>query len=448
MNPKKLVQVVLMEGDRPVRILLERELPAGGKLALRLEDGAGTAARTSSQVPGAVQQDLELDTDPGEEPMRLVRASSAASESVVITRGALSLPGSVSKVFDEAHDFLTRPLRPSPGPEPGANGSAAGTLTAPRPLSGLPVAGDIVGESPTMRDVLSRVERIASGQASVLIQGETGTGKSLLARAIHQASRKARKPFVVVNCSAFQDQLLESELFGHEKGAFTGAFSAKPGLFETAHEGTIFLDEVAEMSSAMQAKLLQVLDDGQLRRLGSNRSKGVDVRVISASNKDLAAEVGAGRFREDLLYRLKVITLTVPPLRERGEDIPHLVDYFLARFAQPGYPPKRISPAALCLLVEHHWPGNVRELANVLEGLALLVPEEEIGPQDLPPALRAARDFRLTGADTPMPLAEIERLHILRALRFTDGKKAPAARLLGIDVKTLASKLQGYTIES
>jgi len=287
---------------------------------------------------------------------------------------------------------------------------------------------------------------VAASNAPVLISGETGTGKGLIARAIHQSSPRAEHPFLVINCSAFQDQLLESELFGHEKGAFTGAVSAKAGLFEVADGGTLFLDEVAEMSPAMQAKLLQVLDTGELRRVGGTRLWQVDTRIFAATNRDLEKEVRGGHFREDLFFRLNVVSLLVPPLRERREDIPRLVEHFLVRYQLPGQPKLTIAPAALALLVGYAWPGNVRELANTVERLVLLAPGPVITPEDLPANIRPSAEPPPRQEDTPLPLTEVERLSIMRALKYTQGKKAPAARLLGIDVKTLTHKIRIYNI--
>jgi DNA-binding NtrC family response regulator len=304
-----------------------------------------------------------------------------------------------------------------------------------------------IAESPAMAAVLERIERVASSPASVLIHGETGSGKGLVARVLHQRSDRADRPFVHVNCGALQEQLLESELFGHEKGAFTGASGTKPGLFEVAHRGTLFLDEIGELTAAMQAKLLQVLDSGELRRVGGTRLHKVDTRVLAATNKRLKHEVRDGRFRQDLYFRLNVVHLEVPALRDRREDIPGLVDEFLHRFRLTGEPPKQISRRALALLMQYHWPGNVRELANTLESVCLLSAGDTILPDDLPPALQPAESFESRSIDIPLPLTEMERLHIVRALDFTGGKKAPAARLLGIDVKTLSRKIKIYRIE-
>jgi DNA-binding NtrC family response regulator len=299
-----------------------------------------------------------------------------------------------------------------------------------------------------MAALLDTVERVAASDASVLIEGESGSGKGLLAQAIHHQSGRAAGPFLAINCSGFQDQLLESELFGHEKGAFTGAATAKAGLFEVAGGGTLFLDEVAEMSPAMQAKLLHALDTREIRRLGGTRILRVDVRLVAATNKTLLAEVRGGRFREDLYYRLNVVHLVVPPLRERPEDIPPLVEHFLERFRRPGQPARRLSPETLAELVAYPWPGNVRELSNIVERLTILAPGEVLRPEDLPLSHRAALPLppQTAWPRDPRSLADMERQHVARILAETGGKKMQAARLLGIDLKTLNKKIKDYGI--
>jgi len=305
----------------------------------------------------------------------------------------------------------------------------------------------LVAESPGMIQVLETVRKVAAAKASVLISGETGSGKGLVAQTIHQLSPRASAPFVPINCGALQEQLLESELFGHTKGAFTGAASSKLGLFEVAHGGTLFLDEIAEMSPLMQTRLLQVLDSGSFRQVGGTKLRRVDTRILAATNKKLKAEVRQGGFREDLFYRLNVVRIRVPPLRTRQEDIPGLVEIFLEQHKPPDGPAKRISRRALRVLLDYHWPGNVRELANLVESMSLLAPGDVILPEDLPPILQPISLFESRAIEIPLPLSEMERLHILRALDFTTGKKAPAARMLGIDVKTLRNKIKAYKIE-
>src|SRR2546427_3940731 len=277
---------------------------------------------------------------------------------------------------------------------------------------------DFVGESPTIRAVLETTQQIASADGRVVILGESGTGKGLLARTIHSLSSRCAKPFVDLHCGAVADQLLESELFGHERGAFTGAVGEKPGLFELADGGTLFLDEFAEMSPEMQSKLLKVLDHGELRRVGGVRTITVDVRVIVATNRDVDDLVRAGRLRQDLLHRVDVIRITLPPLRERPEDIPRFVTHFLSLQQRRGLGEKKLTPQAMRVLQSYAWPGNVRELANTIERLLILSPGPTIDVDDLPENLRYRKP---PVAITDERLAEVERRHILRVLETTDG---------------------------
>ena len=285
---------------------------------------------------------------------------------------------------------------------------------------------NIVGESRVMQEILALVKRVASSKATVLVTGESGTGKELVARAIHQCSNRAQKPFISVNCAALTETLLESELFGHERGAFTDAVAMRKGRFELADGGTLFLDEVAEMSQALQAKLLRVLQEMEFERVGGNRTIKVDVRVVAATNRDLKEEVEAGRFREDLFYRLNVVHLQVPPLRQRQEDIPLLAAHFVKKYVQENVRGKiRLTPEALKVLVQYAWPGNVRELENVMERAVILCHNNLITPEDLPVGLapetagEARLDIdRFVPLHTPLPeaLEAIEELMIRRAL--------------------------------
>src|SRR4029079_2655296 len=271
----------------------------------------------------------------------------------------------------------------------------------------------------------------------VLIVGESGSGKELAARSVHRASQRRNLPFLAINCAALPDELLESELFGHEKGAFTGAAGRRHGLLELAHEGTLFLDEVAEMTPAMQAKLLRALDRGEIRRLGGDRTLHVDVRVIAATNKDLTRAVATGEFRHDLYYRLGVVVIEVPPLRERVEDIPLLVEHFAQRAAGPDQRVVKLSEEAMTLLTRYAWPGNVRELRNLMERLTVLSSGTEIAAADVALHVGTSLPDDETGLSS---LGEIERRHIVKVLQHTAGNRARAARILGIDPKTLYNK--------
>jgi DNA-binding NtrC family response regulator len=313
--------------------------------------------------------------------------------------------------------------------------------------------GAVVAASPAMRPLVHFVERAAACDSTVLLLGESGTGKEVLARALHQRSHRASGPFVAVNCAAISGSLLESELFGHERGAFTGAFARKPGRFELADGGTLLLDELAELSPEAQAELLRVLEERTVTRVGGTHPVAVDVRVIAATHADLKEAVAAGRFREDLYYRLSVLVAAIPPLRERREDIDALARHFLARLVC--HAPRRvdgISPAAMTALTGHRWPGNVRELRNVIERAVMLGANPVIEVDDLPPEIRRASPVAAppdgTQVGLPMPVDELERRNLLAALAATGGNKTRAARLLGIDRVTLYNRLRKLGADS
>jgi DNA-binding NtrC family response regulator len=303
----------------------------------------------------------------------------------------------------------------------------------------------ILGKSKPMRDVFDLIRRVADSPTNLLITGESGTGKELVAKAIHYNSSRREAPFIPVNCAAIPEPLLESELFGHVKGAFTDAKNDKRGLFEEANAGTLFLDEISELPLLLQAKLLRAIQEREIRRVGATRSIAIDVRIIAATNLNLAEETKAKRFREDLYYRLNVIEIRLPPLRERREDIPLLVDAFLKRSREANRKPVQgITESALALLVDYAWPGNVRELENVVERGVTLTRGDKLVPEDLPPMIQGLRGDRRAvdeAADRILPLQDIEQEYILRILEKAGGNKYQAAQLLGIDRKTLYRKL-------
>jgi DNA-binding NtrC family response regulator len=305
----------------------------------------------------------------------------------------------------------------------------------------------LVGSGPAMRRVVQLLEKVAPTDAAVLVCGASGTGKELVARALHLNSQRREQPMVTINCAALQETLLESELFGHEKGAFTGAAQAKPGLVEVAEGGTLFIDEIGEMPAGMQAKLLRVLEDGHYRRVGGTREAHADVRVIAATNRDLEAEQKAGRFREDLYYRLNVVTIALPPLKERREDIPELVEHLL-QSRSPGPVHYRVDPEALAALTRYDWPGNVRELANVLERARILAEGDVITVDDLPENLLTAPGAGAPEATAdPRHLEEVERRHVEDILRQEKGNKLRAAKALGVSRRALYRLLAKYRIE-
>lgn len=297
---------------------------------------------------------------------------------------------------------------------------------------------NVVGASGPMLDVFKTVARVAPTRSTVLLQGESGTGKELIARTIHAHSDRAQGPFVTVDCGALPETLLESELFGHERGAFTGAASLKRGLFEVGRGGTCFLDEIGDMSPAVQARLLRVLQEHEIKRVGGTEPVKVAVRVIAATNKTLEALVKSQRFREDLFYRLSVVTLTLPPLRDRGDDIPLLAEFFLRKYAkEAGKRVERIASEAMALLSAYPWPGNVRELEHAIERAVILTQNPALLPQDLPGEVQATRAGGFSGAASVLPLREIERRHLLLALERAHGNRKQAAEWLGITRRTL-----------
>ena len=315
---------------------------------------------------------------------------------------------------------------------------------------------DILSKSPRMHDVFELISHVAETNSTVLIVGETGTGKELVARAVHDASPRRAAPFVAVNCAALPESLLESELFGHEKGAFTSAAGQRKGRFELAHGGTIFLDEVGEIPLAMQAKLLRVLQERRFERVGGSQTVEVDVRVVAATNRDLLRLAKEGKFREDLYYRLNVVKIDLPPLHERPEDIALLAEHFVQKFSRPGISPKQIAPEAMEALLQHRWPGNIRELENAIERACVTSRDEVIRPENLPAEiLKPSRPRYQLPVDLSRPLTEqlteltaaFEERYLRRALKRTRGHIGRTAHLTGLSRRTITEKLALYQIE-
>jgi two-component system response regulator PilR (NtrC family) len=309
---------------------------------------------------------------------------------------------------------------------------------------------NIIGQSSKMQELFRLVPRIAQNNSNVLITGESGSGKELFASALHNLSDRKGNNFVTINCAAFPEGLLESELFGHMKGAFTGAMYNKQGLFEIAHGGSLFLDEIGEMPINLQVKLLRVLENSTFRRVGGTTDITVDVRIISATNKDIKEEIQEGRFREDLYYRLNVIPINIPPLRERTEDIPLLIDHFMKKLSDT---PKRVSKEAMKVFIQYQWKGNVRELENVVERVVLLTDREEITPENLPAEITGftaeAKEYpELTdqGVDMEKVLSDLEKQYLLKALEKSNGVKTEAAKMLNLSFRSFRHKLHKYNI--
>jgi len=355
----------------------------------------------------------------------------------------------VSAIKNGVFDFITKPFRMGDIKKAIARALEAQALVAEnrrlrQALKEKASFSSIIGKSPAFVRVMDLVAKIAQTRSTVLLTGESGTGKEIIAEALHFASTREDQPLVKVNCGALTESLLESELFGHEKGAFTGAFQQRLGRFESADRGTIFLDEIGEMSPGMQVKMLRVIQDGSLERVGSSRSIRVDVRILAATNRNLEEEVEAGRFRRDLFYRLNVISIEIPPLRERREDIPLLANYFLNKYGELNN--KKIqgfSPDVHRVLTGYPWPGNVRELENVIERAVSLCPTETIEPSDLPPRIIASLPEAVEQITIPIgsSLEEVEQLVIEKTLIKTKGDKKLTARMLGISLSSLYNKI-------
>jgi two-component system, NtrC family, response regulator AtoC len=384
---------------------------------------------------------------------------------IVLMTGHGSAVGALDAVSSGAYDYLMKPFEISDvkrisqavrnGIEKRAGHSTSGDL----PTTSVYTSDiDLVGISAAFVEVMKLVGRVAATNLPVLITGESGTGKEIVARAIHRRSARTEKPFVAVNCGALPAELIESELFGHVRGSFTGATVDRRGLWQEADNGTVFLDEITETTPAFQVKLLRALQEGEIRRVGSNQTQRVDVRVIAATNRDAEDEVRQGRFRQDLLYRLNAVTIHLPALRERREDIRPLAKYFVERTLGSDARPIGFSKEALWMLDNYDWPGNIRELENAIVRATALC-DQVVRPEDLPERVRRSfkaavgketNGYRADSVDdeTLLPLSEVERKHILRVLSRTGGNKQAAARILGIDRTTLQRKLERYDVEA
>lgn len=417
---------------------------------------AGTgqeAIRSAARLdPAVVLLDLRLPDVDGLEVLKVLREQNPASE-VIMLSGHDTIDTAIESVRKGAFDFIAKPC---PLDELEVRIQRALERQSLRQHARLMERGltipDLgycfVGDSPAFRKVLHLIERAAPSHSAVLISGETGTGKEMVAKLLHARSPRHGKPFVTVECAALQESLLQSELFGHERGAFTGAERAKPGLFEVANGGTIFLDEIGEVSQATQVKLLRVLDTSTFRHVGGTSEIRVDVRFIAATNRDLSSMVRQGLFREDLFYRLRTIEILLPPLRERRQDVDLLAGHFLARMGERLGAERRVSPAAAEILRSHAWPGNVRELQHVIEAAMVLCEGGEILPEHLPASLRVSATAPQR-PDAPLrlqTLEEVEREHIERTLEAAGGHRGNAARILGISERNLYRKLNDYKL--
>jgi two-component system response regulator HydG len=438
-----------MDGRNTIAAILQKE----GYEPLAVANGAEAMDRLRSGDLDLVISDLRM---PGMDGLQLLKAVKIVNPNIpiIIVTGSGTVETAVEAMKAGAYDYLLRPFKKSDIVTIVQRAMKLRALMVENLNLKLQLEAErekrfVVGVSAAMKHVLDLVEQVASSASTVLLLGETGTGKEIVAHAIHARSPRAGKPFVKVSCAALPESLLENELFGHEKGSYTGATSMQPGRFELADGGTIFLDEIGEMTPATQVKLLAVLQEGKFERIGGTKTIEADVRVLAATNLDLAKAVEQGTFRQDLYYRLNVIVIHVPPLRERPEDIPILVNEFIRKYAQSNA--KRIegiSREALDALSAYPWPGNVRELENAVERCVVLAKQAMVGAEDLPPNVRGgapdvARSDRISfGVGSSM--ADIEKQAILRTLERAKGDKKLAASLLKISFRTLYRKLNEY----
>ena len=451
---KKDISVLIVDDEEAFRYMLSALLTNSGFAVETAGDGVAAINAVQSKLYDVVLCDVKMPKVDGVEVLRFIKANFPAIEVVMLT-GMSDVKIAVECMRLGAYDYITKPTSAD---------ELLGTIQRALErrqllIDNLVLRGTIdrlqgpfemVGESETFKKVLEIAAKVAPTESTVLIQGASGTGKELIATYIYQQSGRSTEPFVTLNCASIPDTLIESELFGHEKGAFTDARAMKQGIVEIANKGTLFLDEIGDISPIVQPKILRFIQSGEFRRVGGNTTLKADCRILSATNKNLADLVKEGKFRGDLLYRLNVITIDVPPLHARKDDIPLLVNSFLEHRMKSKIK-KRITPEALTMLSEYDWPGNIRELENVIERAAILCRDDTIHPEDLslpstPMALPAG-----SGGEgkigTTVPLKEIERMHIEGVLKNLRGNKAESAKVLGISLKTLYTKLQQYQIK-
>jgi two-component system, NtrC family, response regulator AtoC len=450
-------RVLVAEDDRVARDLLCEILRGEGYEVEAVDDGAGAIERAQSGDGryDLVVSDVRMERSGGLDVLAAFTAKTPATPVILITAFG-DVSGAMEAIQRGAYDYVSKPFNIEELRLTVARALERRRLIAEQkttPSEGKPPQlQDIVGKSGVMLDVYKLVARVAGSTATVLVEGESGTGKELVARSIHTHSPRANAPFVPVNCTALTESLLESELFGHARGAFTGAVGSKRGLFEAAHGGTLFLDEIGDMGPKMQAQLLRTLQDGEVRPVGGSEAIRVDVRIVCATNKNLEDEVKAGHFREDLYFRINVVTVQLPPLRDRREDIPSLVAHFLNKTARrERREAAAMSPEALRLLTAYGWPGNVRELENAIERAVAVAKGGVVLPSDLPPEVGGSAAVGVPGgvsvadggiiADRPT-LGELERRYIQLVLSECAGNKKKAAEKLGIDRRTLYRALE------
>jgi DNA-binding NtrC family response regulator len=447
----KRYNLLIVDDEEALRSLLESELSSSDEFTVDLASDGGQAINSiQAKVYDVVLLDIRMPRVSGIEVLTFLQEYSPNTQVIILTNYA-DIRTAIQTIKLGAYDFLAKPYDIEEIFNTIHRALERRELLIDKALTRKPPP-ELIGRSPAFLKVIETATRFAQSDSFVLIHGASGTGKELIANLIHRRSMRNNRPFVAVNCASIPDALLESELFGHEKGAFTNAYATKQGLVEMANGGTLFLDEVGDISATIQPKLLRFLETGEFRRVGGPHQLRVDVRVVSATNKNLRDEVRAGRFREDLFYRLNIVSVDMPTLRERSDDIPLLAQYFVGRKSGSKMR-KNLSPQALDRLQRYEWPGNVRELEHVIEGAVHLASGEVIEEEDL--MLPASRETRAPAHSSPEPigvssadsLEELERRHITQVLRENGFNRAKSAQLLGISKKTLYLKIKRFDID-
>jgi two-component system response regulator HydG len=459
MTAKTATRILIVDDDKGHLTSLRTVIRSWGYQVTTAEDGREAVARVQETPVDLILMDVRMAQMSGIEALQRIKAYNPAIPIIIMTAYS-SVESAVQALKGGAYDYLIKPLdfdllKLSIERACEHAGLRVENADLKARLEDDFERPDIIGKSASMKALLDMLAMVAPSEATVLITGESGTGKELIAKSLHANSPRREHPLVTVNCAALTESLLESELFGHEKGAFTGADRRREGRFRQAEGGTLFMDEVGEMSSRMQAKLLRVLQEKEIQRVGSEKTLTVDVRMVAATNRDLEEDVQAGRFREDLYYRLNVMHLAVPPLRERREDIPLLAQHFLQKYARRNRKAvKGFAPLAMDMFLKYDWPGNVRELENAVERAVILAPGEHVTEKQLPLAIvrqhpdgERIPDAGLPTTDGTRTLEAMEKEAIAATLAATDGNKSETARRLGISRKTLHNKLKAYGIE-
>ena len=436
------VDILVVDDDISHCTILQALLQGWGYRVEPAHNGIQALEQVRQHVFDLVLCDIRMTEMDGIETLKEIKTLNPSIPVLIMTAYS-SVDTAVEALKSGALDYLIKPLDFDKLQQT-LSQALAHTRLSESPVASIPATQfGMVGDSPAMRALLNNIALVAPSDATVLIHGESGTGKELVARALHACSGRSHRPLITLNCAALNESLLESELFGHERGAFTGADKRREGRFVEADGGTLFLDEIGDISPLMQVRLLRAIQEREVQRVGSNQTLSVDVRLIAATHRQLAEEVSAGRFRQDLYYRLNVVTIDMPPLRQRREDIPQLARYFLQRYAARNR--KTVlgfTPQAMDMLIHYAWPGNIRELENAVERAVVLLTGEYISERELPLAIVGTPVANAPhGDDVIQPLVEVEKEAILAALEKTGGNKTEAARQLGITRKTLLAKL-------